>query len=293
MKFHIPFTFLEIEVLKKKSVFFASKVSHKKKSKLGESLESARVNLTREEYLGICRRSFTINFILSFIFSTIILSFVKVDYYYLIGLMFALMFSTFIFIKQKSYPKMFIARKQKEIEKNLLPALEDMSIQLSSGIPLFNILINLSVADYGALSLEFAEAVKDINSGEPEAEVLERLGEKNPSIFFRRALWQISNGMNAGSDMGIVIKDNLKALGQEQMIQIQNYGSTLNPLIVMYMLISIIIPALSVTFLTILSSMLGLGKSVSMLLFFGVLIFNILFQVMFLGIIKSRRPSLF
>ena len=98
--------------------------------------------------------------------------------------------------------------------------------------------------------------------------------------------------MQAGSDMSIVVKDSIKSLNEEQMIQIQNYGNKLNPLIVFYMLIAIIIPALSIVFLTIISSIVGLPKNTVTLIFIGMFVFVMLIQIMFLGIIRSKRPSL-
>ncbi len=202
------------------------------------------------------------------------------------------MFSMFAYFSQRIYPKIYLSRKQRDIEKNLIPALEDMFIQLNSGIPLFDIMTNISDADYGILSEEFKKAVKRINAGEPEAEVLDDLGKRNPSVFFRRTLWQISNSMRAGSDMAIVVKDSIKALNEEQFIQIQTYGSKLNPLIVLYMLIAVIIPALSITFLTILSSMINLPQNMITLLFISLFVFDVLVQIMFLGLIRAKRPSL-
>ena len=111
--------------------------------------------------------------------------------------------------------------------------MQDILIQLDSGIPLFDTLTNVSAANYGELSAEFKKAVKRIGAGEPEAEVLASISSKSHSVFFRRTLWQLSNGLNAGSDMSMIIKENIKTLNEEQMIQIQNYGNKLNPLIMM------------------------------------------------------------
>jgi len=292
MKFKIPFTFSELDRIKKRSKLFSSKIKHKRNSKLTEYLEGADINLTREEYLGIILRSFTIYFIYIFLISTIIMLIFKLDLFYLYSLLISILFSGFISFSQLIYPYIYTSRKQNEIEKNLIPALEDILVQLNSGIPLFNIIVNISYGDYGVLSEEFKKAVKRINAGEPEADALSYLGKINSSNFFRRTLWQISNGINAGSDMSIVIRDNIKSLTEEQLIQIQNYGSKLNPIIVVYMLIAVIIPSLSVAFLTILSSMLNLDKNMAMLLFILLFVFDMFLQIMFLGLVKSRRPSL-
>jgi len=162
----------------------------------------------------------------------------------------------------------------------------------NSSNPFSPVLVNISDSDYGELSNEFKKAVKKISAGSPEQEVLEGLSKTNPSIYFKRVLWQISNGMNAGSNVAIVVRDSMKSLNEEQLIQIQTYGNRLNPLMVFYMLAGVIVPALSITFLTIIGSMVGLATNTTYLLFGGLYIGVVLIQIMFLGIIKSRRPSL-
>jgi pilus assembly protein TadC len=134
--------------------------------------------------------------------------------------------------------------------------------------------------------------VKKINSGMPQIEVIEELGEKNPSVFFRRALWQISNGMRAGSDISIIIRESIKSLSEEQLIQIQSYGNKLNPMIMFYMLSAVIMPALAITFITIISSLVNLSEPVTKMLFMGMFGGVAFIQFMFIGIIRSLRPSL-
>lgn len=292
MKFQIPFTFSNIEKLKRRARFFSSRIKPKKNTTLEYNLKNSNIDLSREDYLGICFRSFFISFAILSIVSTTVLAFLGVKFFYLLGLGVSLIFSFFVFFSQIVYPLIYVSRRQKDIEKNLISALQDILIQLNSGIPLFSVLVNISSSDYGELSTEFRKAVKRINSGEPEAEVLDDLGRKNSSTFFRRTLWQISSGMKSGADISVVIKDNIRLLSEEQLIQIQNYGNKLNPLVVIYMLIAVIIPALSITFLTILSSLVNLPKNTAILLFIGLFVFVVLVQIMFLGMIKSGRPSL-
>jgi flagellar protein FlaJ len=198
----------------------------------------------------------------------------------------------FSFFSQSVYPKAYSTRKEKDIDKNLIPALEDILVQLNSGVPLFTIMVNISSSGYGELSYEFKKVVKKINSGMPQIEVIEELGEKNPSLFFRRTLWQLSNGMRAGSDISVIIKESIKSLNEEQLIQIQSYGNKLNPMIMFYMLSSVIMPALAITFLTILSSLVNLSESITQILFFAMFGGVAFIQFMFIGVIRSLRPSL-
>ncbi|MDO8508747.1 MAG: type II secretion system F family protein [Nanoarchaeota archaeon] len=295
MKFRIPYTLANLESLKRKSSLFnifKGSANTGKKSSLQGYLDNANIKLTPQEYLSICLRTFIFTFIIMDILAATFLVIVKNSHPFLISAGVAFLFSAFAFFSQVNYPRLYQSRRIKNIEKNLVSSLQDMLVQLNSGIPIFNILVNISSSDYGELSEEFKKAVRKINAGLPQVEVLEQLGEGNSSIFFKRTLWQLSNGMRAGSDISIVIQESIKTLNEEQVIQIQNYGNKLNPLIMFYMLISVIMPALSLTFLIIIASMLGLEGSLINLLFIGIFVAVVIMQVMFLGMIKSIRPSL-
>jgi len=190
------------------------------------------------------------------------------------------------------YPRLVTKRRIKFLEINLLPALQSMLIQLNSGVPLFDILVSISKGDYGEMSSEFSTVVREINAGKPQIDALEEIAVENPSLFFRRSIWQLVNGMKAGSDMSSVIKEIINSLSEEQILQIQKYGGQLNPLAMFYMLVAVIAPTLGMTFLIIISSFISLGETVTKIVFWSLLGFVCFFQIMFLGVIKGRRPNL-
>ncbi len=292
MKFKIPFTFSDTEVLKRRSRPFTKFISQKR-GKLDESLKNAGQNLSRQEYLSICLRSFLINLLMTSIVLSSILVLAKRDFsLFYISLGSALMISGFVFLIQRNYPRSFALGKSRDIDKNLISALQDIIVQLDSGIPIFRIMVNLSESDYGEVSAEFKKIVKEINSGIPQVEAIEKCGKANTSEYFRRVLWQISNGMRAGSDMSFIIKESARNLGAEQSIQIQSYGGKLNPIIMFYMLIAVILPSLGITFLIIISSLLGISGKIVQIIFILIFVIVMFIQIMFLGVIKSRRPSL-
>ena len=292
MKFHIPFTFSKLDKLKRRKLFFRILIKPKKESKIAKYLKNANVDITREKYLDTAYRSFAIIFVLLEVILTTAFVFFNMKQPFLWSTVISLAFAGFVLFSQLIYPKVYVSRKEKRIERNLIPALDDMLVQLNSGIPLYNILVNISNANYHELSEEFKEAVRKINAGLPQVEVLESLGKKNSSILFRRALWQISNGMKAGSDISIIIRETIKNLTEEQILQIQNYGNKLNPIIMFFMLLTVILPALSITFLTVISSLINLPQVTTVALYIGLFVVVILAQVMFLGAIRSARPSL-
>lgn len=292
MKFKIPFTFSDIEVIKKRNCKISKYSIPKKNSKLDFYLKDADSKINSSQYKEICFKKFIFSFVLSSAVFSSIFYFLKIGNWHLLGIGLSLAITVFILLIRLNYPRLYSLRKTREIEKNLISLMQDMLVQLNSGVPIFKIMVNLSSSDYGEIGNEFKKVVTEINSGKPQIEAIDNLGNKTSSIYFRRVLWQISNGMMAGSDLSIVIKEGINNLMKEQSLQIQNYGNKLNPIIMFYMLLAVIMPALAITFLTIISSMLNIpGKTVN-IIFIGIFFMIILIQISFLGAIKTRRPSL-
>lgn len=291
MRFKIPFTFSDIEILKRRAKTFI-KLTRPKKTKLDVFLEATGVKINRRHYLAICYRSFLLNLLIFSVVFSSVLGLLEASFFYVYGLGSAFLVSGLILFNQMNYPRIFALNKEREVEKNLISVLQDMVVQLNSGVPMFRIIMSISEANYGQVSEEFKKIAKEINSGVSQIEAIEKYGKLNTSKYFRRVLWQISNGMRSGTDMTIVIQEGIKNLSEEQAIQIQSYGSKLNPIIMFYMLMAVILPSLGITFLIIIASIINLDKTLTQLIFFAIFGFVVFMQIMFLGLIKSRRPSL-
>ncbi len=291
MKFKIPFTFSSLSILGSRSKYFLKFVGYKSKN-LDNHLKNAGLDISGKVYLSIIYRNLVLNFFILLIIFTSVLGLLKVRQFYLYGFGLSLIISGFIYFSQYNYPRIYSLNKTRDIEKNLIPVMQDMLVQLNSGVPLFRIISNIADSDYGQVSNEFKRITNEMNSGTPQIEAIEKYAKINTSQYFRRVLWQLSNGMRAGSDMGVVVKEEIKNLGEEQTIQIQSYGSKLNPLVMFFMIIAVILPTLGTTFLIIIASMVGASGTMVKLLFATIFIFVVFIQLMFLGLIKSRRPSL-
>jgi len=288
----VPFSFLPPRLLNKISrIFFwlGSRVSKIYKD-MSLHLDQAGIKLTPTEYISMCITSNIFLFLTLAIFVSLVLA--KLEINILSGIFGVVILSLFIFSQQMVYPTLTANKRIKDIERNLLPSLQSMLVQLNSGVPLFNVLATISDADYGGVSHQFKLAVRKINAGQQQIPVLEDIAKNNPSLHFRRTLWQITNGMKTGSNMSDVIKISIDNLAEEQLIQIQKYGSQLNPLAMFYMIIAVIIPALGVTFVMIMSSFLNLTPFATKFIFWGLLALIFFFQLMFLGMLKMRRPNL-
>jgi len=289
--FKIPFSILPMSAIYRLSPFYRGLAQKLEKSfpSLEVYLNQAETRIRALDYIAMCLVSLTFFTIFIFFVSLFSLAFGAGVFLPFIITFFC---AAFVFFQQMAYPRLVAVRRIKEIERNLLPALQDMLVQLNSGIPLFNILASIARGSYGAISIEFKNAIQEINAGRSQIDALEDIAVRNPSVLFRRTIWQVVNGMKEGADIASLIKEVMRAVSDEQVTQIQKYGGQLSPLALFYMLIAIIAPSLGVTFIIVLSSFVAIAPTVTKILFYWLLVFTMLFQVMFLGMIKTRRPSL-
>ncbi len=250
------------------------------------SLYQAKIELRPREYASLI----VLTSIFYFVLMTPLIFWIgliagKIDFF--IPLLVGTVFSTFVFFYLIQYPNLVAARRMRVLESDLLSALQHMLVEIKSGVPLFNSMISISV-DYGEISEEFKKVVKEINAGKSEMAALEESSRRNPSLYFRRTLWQLTNSIKAGSDIGNALEAIVHNLTQEQIIAIRKYGQELSPYTLIYMLIAIIMPTLGITFLIILSSFAGL--EIPKLIFPLIIIALSVFQYFFMGIIKTKRP---
>lgn len=208
----------------------------------------------------------------------------------LYAILLSLTFSSFVFVYFVLYPKLLVSRKVRDIEKNLPFVLRHLLIELRGGVSLYDALLSISSQDYGVLSKELKDVVRKISSGYSEIQALEELTLKIPSQKFRRAMWQIINSLRSGVEISEVLKDIVNNIINEQRTEIKEYGSSLNPIALSFMMFCIIFPTMGLVVILILSSFLGI-VNLPKELFYILAILIAFIQFNFVGIIKSKRPS--
>ncbi|RLC40841.1 MAG: hypothetical protein DRH44_08095 [Candidatus Coatesbacteria bacterium] len=188
-------------------------------------------------------------------------------------------------------PRLTVMKEGRLIDKDLEYMLKDMQIQLTAGVPLFNILANIAAGGYGACSKWIGDIVREVESGGSMRDVLNNYGMLSPSEHMRRALWQIANAMQTGSDIKTALVALSNDIRQEKENKIKMYGQELSLWGLIYMIAVIVIPSMGVTLLVVLSSFVG-GAMINMDLFWGVLGGVIVFQLIFISIIRIKRPDI-
>ncbi|MFH1587220.1 MAG: type II secretion system F family protein [Candidatus Diapherotrites archaeon] len=201
-----------------------------------------------------------------------------------------LLLGLFIIVQLSMFPKIKVKKKVRNLERNLIDALRTMLVEIKSGVSLFDAISMVSDGEFEGVSKEFRKTVEKINTGELQEQAMEDMASNNPSLFFRRSVWQIVNGLKAGADVSVVMGALVDSMGKEQRNQIREYGSAMRLMSLIYMMLGVIIPALGFTFIIILATF--PQTSIGEWLFWFLLLFILAAQFMFLGFMKSRRPNL-
>ncbi|MCW1296624.1 MAG: type II secretion system F family protein [Candidatus Parvarchaeota archaeon] len=254
-------------------------------------LKQAEIEIDVIDFLSLVIFTAIYNFFIFFgiVFLISFLIFKEINIMYLIAsLLTALVMSIGNIFLLLSYPNLQALKRSRLLEKDLLFAMRDLYIKLKSGIILYDALVDISLGDYGEVSKEFGKAVREMNAGVEQIEALEKLAIGNPSIFFRRIIWQIANAMRSGADIADTLNAIIANLSSEQRVRLRNFSSELNPLAMVYMMFTIIMPCMGITFIIILSSFSQFPITEG--IFYAILLFLIFAQVMFMNVIKSRRP---
>jgi len=204
-----------------------------------------------------------------------------------VGMAFFLVF----FLLHIFYPKIMSQKIASSIDNTLLFALKSMYIQVTSGISLYEAMVNVSKSDYGIVSREFGIVIKEISAGESEPKALEKLALKTKSEHLRKTCWQLLNSIRSGASVQGALQSIVEVLTREQERSIKNYAAELNMWILMYLLLAAAIPTLGITFLVILSSM-G-GASVGPEHIITVIIGAFFIQIILIGFVKNRVPRVF
>lgn len=196
-----------------------------------------------------------------------------------------------LFFYSMKLPDLLTIRKKKNIDREIVFAGRQLSISVSSGMPLFESMLGLTEG-YGELSDEISKIVDKVTLGTPLTHALREVANTTPSTYLKRILTHLANSITSGANISSAMEDVLNQISREQVIALKEYGQKLNPLIMFYMIFGIIFPSLGVAFLIILLSIVGggtIGVSSTSLVFVG--LFIAILQFLFLAMVETSRPN--
>jgi archaeal flagellar protein FlaJ len=259
---------------------------------LNYDLEKAEYKIDAENYamasfLSAIIYSIIFTFI-GFTFGIVIFRGLKTDVFLVaIGGALAGFFGALIF--HLLFPKIKANQIAAQVDQELLFALRTMLIQLSSGVSLFETMKSISRSNYGQVSEEFRDVVRDINSGLSETKALEKLAFKTNSDILKKTIWQVITTIKSGGSVVNAMQSEVEELVGKQMETIKNYSASLNLWTLIYLIIAAAMPSLGVTFLVIASSISSSGIGTEAVILIAVLAFCVQTALIFL--IRAQVPK--
>jgi len=187
------------------------------------------------------------------------------------------------------YPHVQADRKAQEVERELLFALRDLSIEINSGSS-FKQALQIWTEGYGELSKEATTMIKQINTGIPIEDALYESLDRNTSDLYRATIMRIVNGLRSGTSIPALLDVVITNLNTKMENEVATYGSNINMWSTLYLVIGIVMPSMGLTVLILLSSFTGTSISET---FIWLILFGLgIFHISAITILQSRRPSI-
>ena len=181
-----------------------------------------------------------------------------------------------------------IKKKEKEVSKEIVFAGRFIIIELESGVPLYNAMVNVS-KNFSVVGNYFKEMTDKIDLGTSMEDALNEAVEFIPSDDLRKILWQIINSIRTGANVAKSLYSVMDQITKDQINEVNKYGKKLNPLAMFYMIVAVILPSLGVTMLIVLSSFIQFELSLTVLLALAAFLGFV--QFMFIAMVKFSRPA--
>jgi len=249
------------------------------------NLEQAQISKKPEEYI---KNVLLMTVIATFGFGmSLVFVLIKAEKS-LLFILFLILVPFIIFFFFIHSPKVKAGKRVKDIDSEIVYAGRYMLVELSAGMPLFDVLVNVSQA-YPKVGMHIQDIIKRVEVGTPLDTAINQIIEITPSPNFRKMMWQIMNSLRTGSDVSVALESMVEQISKEQLIEFKTYERKLNPLVMFYLMVAVILPSLGITMMSLLSTFLGIQLSFGILI--GIAIFLIFVQFMFLSMIRSSRPG--
>lgn len=195
-----------------------------------------------------------------------------------------------------NWPSIHVGAGGRDVDRQLPFALRHMSALLSAGISIFDSMVSVSKADYGALSVELDKVVWDVKSGENLSEALEDAADRIGSPSFGRVTIHIRRALQMGGDVAGIISQIADDLTFEMRMKVADFVEKLNAFAIVYLIGGIVGPVVIAVFSVVSSArpLQQFGQTAfvdpTMLMFMVLIIFPIL-MALITYVVKLMEPK--
>lgn len=173
-----------------------------------------------------------------------------------------------------SYVNVQIKKLGRDLDGDLLFVSEYLLVSLESGLPLGNAVENLARIKRPGGRF-FKRIFTEFKTGKSFGEALEEGSVFSASYELKTLIKKLSDSMNIGVDLRIILDNFILDSSEKKLIEVKAFATKLNPVVMMYLLMGIVLPSLGVTFFMLAVAMMGV--SAGLLKYILIFIFLIMF----------------
>jgi len=175
------------------------------------------------------------------------------------------------------YIDVMIAKKGRELDGDLFYVSEYFLVSLESGLPLGNAIRELSKLDRPGAKF-FKKIYTEFQTGKDLEGALEEGAKNCASELMKVLLKRLKDSLNIGVDLKGVLENFIEEAAEKKIIEIRAYSKKLNPLVMMYLLLGIVVPSLGVTFFMLGATFIGITPTGLKLILFVIFLLMLVFQ---------------
>jgi flagellar protein FlaJ len=185
-----------------------------------------------------------------------------------------------------------ISKYGKTVDSDLLFVSEYFLVSLESGLPLGNVIQGISQIDRPGGRF-FKRIYTDFKTGKDlEAALIDAI-DYAPGDQIKVLLKRLADSLKIGVDLKDVLVNFIEESSAKKIVEIQAFSKKLNPKVMMYLLLGIVVPSLGITFLILGLAVANPGTpSLLKYILIGIFMFMFLFQYIFYSTFRFAKNSI-
>lgn len=173
-----------------------------------------------------------------------------------------------------------IRKEGRAIDGDLLFVSEYFLVSIESGLPLGNSIKNLSRLDRPGAKF-FKKIFTEFKTGKDLESALGDAIVYSPSDNMKVLLKRLKDSLNIGVDLKNVLENFIDEASNKKIIEIKGYAKKLNPIIMMYLILGIVLPSLGVTFFILAAALINITPEFLRLIL--IIVFLIMFALQYVS----------
>lgn len=184
-----------------------------------------------------------------------------------------------------------IRKYAREVDGDLLFISEFFLVNLESGMPLGNAIQELSKLDRPGGKF-FKRVYTEFQTGKDLTTALKDASIYSPSDSMRIFLKRLEDSLTIGVDLNSVLENFIVESSEKKIIEIRGFSKKINPIIMMYLLLGIVIPSLGITFFILGATLMEITPIFLKYILIFIFLIMFLFQYMSYSAFKFSKSTI-